>query len=122
MKQRKLFSGIGLIALFSWGGLFLFMYNVPPSTHLALLAFFGLLAVALMLTFSPLAYLIGQRLLFTRRYRSTVSQALRQGALLTFIITANLALRLLHSWNLLTTFIIIAAAIIIEVLSLARKA
>lgn len=122
MKQRKLFSGIVLIALLSWGGLLLFTYNVSPSTPLALLTFFLLLAVALMLTFSPLAYLIGQRLLFTRRYRSTASQALRQSALLTFIIIANLVLRLLDSWNLLTACIIIAAAIIVEVLSLARKA
>jgi hypothetical protein len=122
MKQRKLLSAIVLIALLSWGGLLLFTYNVRPSTPLALFAFFLILAVALMIIFFPLAYLIGQRFLFTRRYRSTVSQALRQGALLSFIVIANLALRSLHSWNLLTTFIIIAAVIIIEVLSLARKA
>jgi hypothetical protein len=122
MKQRKLLSAIVLIALLSWGGLLLFTYHVQPSTPLAFFAFFLILAVALMAIFFPLAYLIGKRFLFTRRYRSSVSQALRQGALLTFIVIANLALRLLHSWNLLTTFIIIAAAIIIEVLSLARKA
>jgi hypothetical protein len=121
MKQRKLLSAIVLIALLSWGGLLLFTYHVQPSTPLVFFAFFLILAVALMVIFFPLAYWIGQRFFFTRRYRSTVSQALRQGALLTFIIIANLALRLLHSWNLLTTFIIIAAAIIIEVLSLARK-
>jgi hypothetical protein len=122
MKQRGVLIGICLIALFIWGGLFLFTYQIRPATSLALAAFFLILTSALISTFAPLAYILGQRLLFTRRYRPTVGQSLRQGILLTLVVIANLMLRLLHSWNMLTAIVIIAAAIVIEILSLARKA
>lgn len=122
MKQREFLIGIFLIALFIWGGLFLFTYQVRPASSLALIAFFFMLTTALICTFAPLAYILGQRFLFGRRYRSTVGQSLRQGILLTFIIIANLVLRLLHSWSLLTAIVIIVAAFVFEILSLARKA
>jgi hypothetical protein len=121
MKQREVLSGIALIALLIWGGLFLYTYQVRPSTPLVLSIFFLILAAALITTFGLLAYLLGQRFLASRRYRSAVGQALRQSVLLTFIIIANLLLRLLHSWSLLTAIVIIVAAVVIEILSLARK-
>jgi drug/metabolite transporter (DMT)-like permease len=121
MKQREVLSGIALIALFIWGGLFLYTYQVRPSTPLVLSIFFLILAAALITTFGLLAYLLGQRFLSSRRYRSAVGQALRQSILLTFVIIANLLLRLLHSWSLLTAIVIIVAAVVSEILSLARK-
>jgi hypothetical protein len=47
--------------------------------------------------------------------------ALRQGLLLALVIIFNLMLRVWHSWNILAALIIFVAAVIIEVLSLARK-
>ncbi len=121
MKQREVLIGIFLIALFIWGGLFLFTYQIRPATQLVLVTFLFLLTAALISTFAPLAYMLGQRFLITRRNHSIVGQSLRQSLLLTFVIIANLILRLLHSWNLLTAIVILAAAIVIEILALARK-
>ncbi|GCE18308.1 hypothetical protein [Dictyobacter kobayashii] len=121
MKKNPFRTIVAMIAPLAWGGLLLFTYLVVPSSLFTFLTFFSLLAIALMCTFFPFTHLLGQRLLFTRRYRATTRQALRQAGLLTFIIVANLILRALHSWNLLTVFIIILAAVIVEILSLARK-
>ncbi|GHO86821.1 hypothetical protein [Dictyobacter formicarum] len=121
MKKYPYRTIVAMIAPLAWGGLLLFTYLVVPSSLFAILMFFGLLSLALMCSFFPLTHFLGQRLLFTRRYRATNRQALRQAGLLTIIILANLALRALHSWNILTAFIIIIAAVIVEILSLARK-
>ncbi|GCE26093.1 hypothetical protein KDA_15770 [Dictyobacter alpinus] len=121
MKRLSWFSIVSLIAPLAWGGLFLFTYFVPPSAPLPILAFFLLLTIALLSTFFPLAYSLGQRLLFTRRYRATKRQALRQAILLSFIVLANLILLSLHSWNPLTALIIVIAMVLVEVLFLARK-
>ncbi|GLV57755.1 hypothetical protein KDH_45910 [Dictyobacter sp. S3.2.2.5] len=112
---------VALIAPLAWGGLLWFTYMVQPSSIFTMLLFFVLLSLALMCSFFPLTSVIGERLLFTRRYRATTRQALRQAALLTIIVVANLVLLALHSWNILTAFIIIIAAVLVEVLSLARK-
>lgn len=77
--------------------------------------------VALTCTFSPLAYLLDKRLLFSRRQRVTMRQALRQGALLSLAIVLNLILRALDSWSILMFVVIMSSAIIVEVISLARK-
>lgn len=121
MKRRSLFIIMYLIAPLAWGGLFLFTYWVSPSAPLPILAFFLLLTIALLSLFFPLTYVLGQRLLFSRRYRATVRQALRQALLLSFIVLANLILLSLHSWNPLTALIIVFAMILVEILSLARK-
>ncbi|GCF10324.1 hypothetical protein [Dictyobacter arantiisoli] len=122
MKKRFSLLHLFVIAPVAWGGLFYFTYYVRPSSTLPLLTFFVLLALALLTIFVPSAYLLGQRLLFTRRYQATGQQAFRQGSLLTLIIILNLILRALHSWSVLTALIILIAAIIAEIISLARKA
>lgn len=88
---------------------------------LAFVALFVLLGVALTSTFSPLAYFVTLRFLSSRLYRATVRHALRQGALLSLCIVLNLVLRALHSWNIFTAVVIFVAAVVVEVLSLARK-
>jgi hypothetical protein len=110
-----------LLAPFIWGGFLLFTRFVPPYTTPAFIAFFILLGVALTSTFSPLAYFIGLRFLSSRLYRTTVRHALRQGVLLSLCIILNLILLSLHSWNIFATIVIFVAAIVIEVVSLARK-
>ncbi|GER87449.1 hypothetical protein KDW_16110 [Dictyobacter vulcani] len=121
MKRRSLFIIMYLIAPLAWGGLLLFTYQVSPSAPLPIVAFFLLLTIALLSLFFPLTYWLGQRLLFSRRYRATARQAFRQAVLLSFIVLANLILLSLHSWNLLTALIIVFAMVLVEVLSLARK-
>ena len=110
-----------ILAPFLWGGLLLFTRYIPPQTVLAFIAFFALLSIAITSTFAPIAYFISLRFLSSRLYRTTVRHALRQGALLSLCIILNLILLSLHSWNIFATIIILAAAIVIEVVSLARK-
>jgi hypothetical protein len=121
MTNRAALHTLMLLAPLAWGGLLLFAYFVPPHTVLAFVALFVLLGVALTSTFSPLAYFVTLRFLSSRLYRATVRHALRQGALLSLCIIFNLVLRALHSWNIFTVIVIFVAAVVIEVLSLARK-
>lgn len=120
MTKRSSLSLIGIIALLAWASLLLFTGFVPPHTLLAFVAFFLILSVALVGTFTPITYTLG-RLLLTRRHLVTMRYALRQSTLLALVILLNLILRALHSWNIFTALVILAAAIIIEILALARK-
>ncbi len=119
--NRKALYILILLAPLLWGGFLLFTRFVPPHTTLAFIAFFILLGVAFASTFSPLAYFISLRFLSSRLYRATVRHALRQGVLLSLCIILNLILLSLHSWNIFTAIVIFIAAIVIEVVSLARK-
>ncbi len=110
-----------LLAPFLWGGLLLYTRFIPPHTLLAFIAFFLLIGIAITSTFSPVAYFIGLRFLSSRLYRTTIRHALRQGILLSLCIVLNLILLSLHSWNIFAAIIIFAAAIIIEIISMARK-
>ena len=109
------------VALLAWSGLLLFTRYTAPTSLYAFTIFFLLLEVALISTLSPIAYFIGLRLFPRRLYDATKGHALRQGVLLSLVIVLNLLLRALHSWNIFTAIIILAVAIVIEVLSLARK-
>lgn len=109
------------LAPLAWAGLLLFINFVPPRGILAFAIFFILLDVALTCTFSPIAYFISLRFVSSRLYRTTVRHAFHQGALLALCIVLNLILRALHSWSIFTAIVIFAAAIIIEVVLLARK-
>ncbi len=108
-------------ALLAWAALLLFTRFIPPATVPTFFAFFILLMIALTSTFTPLAYVIGVRLLSARLYRATLRHALRQGLLLALCIVLNLVLRVLHSWNLIMAIVIFAAVVVVELLSLARK-
>lgn len=120
MTNRTALYTLLLLAPLAWGGLLLFTYFVPPGLA-SFVVLFVLLGVALTSTFSPLAYFVTLRFLSSRLYRVTVRHALRQGALLSLCIILNLILRALHSWNIFTAVVIFVAAVVVEVLSLARK-
>lgn len=110
------------VAVFTWAGLLLFTHFIPPYTLLAFVTFFLILTLALICTFAPCSYALGQRLFASRRrHRITLRYALRQGGLLSLAIVLNLILRALHSWNVIMAIVIVAAAVIVEVLFLARK-
>lgn len=110
-----------LLAGLSWGALLLFTHFVPPRGIASFAIFFAFLFVALVCTFSPLAYVIGLRFIASRLYRATLRHSLRQGILLSLWIVFNLILRALHSWSLFTTIVSLGIVAVIEVLSLARK-
>jgi len=110
-----------VLAILLWGGLLAFTRFVAPNGVPAYTIFFVLLAVALSCTFIPIAYFINLRFLSSRLYRATMRHSLRQSVLLSLCIVLNLLLRSLHSWNIITALIIFIAAIVIEVVSLARK-
>ena len=120
MSNRSSLYTLLLIAPLAWGGLLLFTRLVAPSTALAFFVFFLILGVALTSVFAPLAYFIGLSF-FSARYHATIRHAIRQGALLTLVIILNLILRALHSWSIFMAVVTLVAAVIIEILSLARK-
>ena len=121
LTNRTSLSILLLLAPFAWSGVLLFTRFVPPHSPLAYLVFFILLGVALTCTLSPLTYLIGLRLLTFRHYQPTVAHAIRQAALLSLCVIINLMLLSLHSWNIFAVIITLIAAIVIEMISLARK-
>ncbi|GAC1366131.1 MAG: hypothetical protein NVS2B12_12400 [Ktedonobacteraceae bacterium] len=121
MTSRVSLYTLIAIAPLSWGGLVLFTYYVPPLNPSAFVFLFLILLVALTCTFAPLAYWLGSHLLSAQRYQATVLAATRQGALLALVVILNLIFRALDSWNIFMAFVILAAAIVVEVLFLARK-
>jgi len=121
LTNRNALHFLIVLAPLAWAGLAIYIYFVPPRGLLSLVAFFLLLDVALTGTFSPIAYAISMRFISSRLYRAAVRHAIRQGALLALVIVLNLILRALHSWSIVTAIIILAAAVVIEVVSLARK-
>ena len=110
-----------MLALLMWAAIVLFTRYVPPQGIKAFAVFFALLAIALACTFAPVAYVVGLRFISSRLYRATMRHAVRQGILLSLCIVLNLILRALHSWNIITAIIIFVVAIMIEIVSLARK-
>lgn len=118
MSNRSSLSTLLLIALFSWGGLLLFTYLVPPRTLPAFVPFFLILVVALTSTVAPIAYIVDRRFSSTA---PTTRRAIRRGALFTLIVVLNLTLLALRSWNVLTAILVAIAVIVVEVIVLARK-
>ena len=121
MTARSSLSFLLLLALVAWGALALFTRFVAPNTSLSFIAFFIILLVALTSTLTPVAYAISRVVLAKRAYRTTMRQSLREGMLLTLVIVLNLLLLALHSWNIFTALASVAAAVVLEVLLLARK-
>ncbi|MBV9230139.1 MAG: hypothetical protein JOZ18_12555 [Chloroflexi bacterium] len=121
MTNRSSLWILLLIALLTWGGLLLFTRYVPPHSIAAFIAFFLILSIALTSTIAPIAYFISHRVLPRHFYRTTIRQAIRQGALLTLVVILNLILRALHSWNIFMAIVILVAAIMVEALFLAKK-
>jgi hypothetical protein len=121
MSNRSILLILSGIALLAWGGLRLFTYLVPPHTPLAFIAFYLILIPAVTCTFALVAYVIGARLFSLRLYKLTLRHAIRQGLLLSLVLVFNLILLDLHSWYIFTSIIVLVAAVVVEVLSLARK-
>jgi hypothetical protein len=121
VTNRSALSLTGIIALVAWASVLLFTGFVPPHTLLAFVAFFLILSLALISTFAPMTYNFGRLLFMRRRQLVTMRYAFRQATLLALVVLFNLILRALHSWNIFTVLIILATAIIIEILALARK-
>lgn len=99
----------------------LYTRYTPPRSFLAFTGFFVILGITLGSTLTPITYTIGSRLFPIRIYQATLRHAARQAVLITLVVIFNLILRALHSWNIFTAIAIIAAAIIFEMLTLARK-
>ena len=121
MSKSFSLSRLLLVAPFAWGGLLLFTRYIPPHTLPAFIVFFLILAIGMICIFAPIAYFIGAYLFSSRLYQATSRHALRQGTILALIIILNLILRALHSWSIFTAIVILVAAIVIEIISLARK-
>lgn len=121
MPNRISLYTLLVIAIIAWIVLALFTRFMPPSTIVALLVFFLILLVALISSFTPFTYMLSRRLFEGRHYRMTIRQAIRQSSLLALVVILNLVLRALHSWNLAMAIVILGAALIIEILFLARK-
>jgi hypothetical protein len=120
-RRRTSLVTLAVLGLCAWGGLLAFTRFIAPTTLPAFVAFFAILIVALTGTLTPVAYFVGSRLIPSSRYRSTVRYALRQGLLLSLAVVLNLILRALHSWNPLMGVSIFGAAIVVEIMALARK-
>ena len=118
--RAVLYSSVAIAAL-AWVAVVLFTRFVAPTGFMAFTLLFVLLGVALTCTLTPITYGIGLRLITSHVYRATVSHAMRQALLLSLAVILNLLLLSLHSWNVFTGLIILAAAIVVEVLFLARK-
>ncbi len=116
--RSSLLTLIG-VACVLWAGLLLFTYFVRPQSLLAYMVFFLLLSSALTSTLAPVIYSVGRWLFARRIYRYTLRQSFRQSAFLALVIVFNLMLSVLHSWNLFTGLMILAAAGVMEFLTLA---
>ncbi len=121
MTTRTALLMAGSMGLLAWAGLVIFTRDVAPQNIMAFVAFFLLLIVAITCTLTPLAYGMAARVLARYQYRASVRQALRQSILLSLAVTLNLLLRALHSWNLFMGITIFGAAVVVEILSLAKK-
>lgn len=121
MTGRAVFYSSVAIAPLAWIAVAIFTRFVAPTGITAFTLLFLLLGIALTSTITPIAYGISLRLITSHLYRATVQHALRQGILLSLAIILNLILLSLRSWNVFMCLIILVAAIIVEVLFLARK-
>ncbi len=121
MTGRSVLYSSVVVALLAWSAVALFTRFVAPTGIMAFTLLFVLLGVALTGTLTPITYGIGLRLITSRIYRATISHAMRQALLLSLAVILNLLLLSLRSWNIFTGLIILAAAIVVEVLFLARK-
>ena len=118
MRKRSSLLRPLIIALLAWAALLTFTYFMWPPTIWVFVAFFVMLAVALISTFSLLIYIIGRNVFSLYQ---TMRPAVRQSTLLSLVIIFNLLLRALNSWNIIMAIVIFIAAVILEILALARK-
>lgn len=122
MANRHPILTMVVVALVAWVGLGLYGKFVPPEGALARSLFLLLMFITLTATFTPIALLIGRRLIRSKWYaRHAWRHALRQGALVALAIVANLALKALDAWFWADIILIALAVVLIELIALARK-
>jgi hypothetical protein len=110
-----------LSGLLCWGALLWFTYDVYPAATVTFFLFFLLLLGALTFTLIVPVYRIGIRFFFARSHRMTLPRAFSLSLVCALAIVLNLILRALHSWSLIMAVVIIAAAVVVDILLLARK-
>ena len=94
----------------------------PQRARWPALLFLFLLLIALTTTFTPIAQLVGSRFIRSKWYAQHAwRHALRQGALLALVIVANLTLKALDAWFWADILLIALAAVLVELIALARK-
>ncbi|HEY3992512.1 MAG TPA: hypothetical protein VGM01_06475 [Ktedonobacteraceae bacterium] len=120
LSRRGLISIIALVALCMWGALFVFTYFIRPQNLPAILAVFILLSAALLCTCTLLIYLISWAILAARARRPSLTQALREGGLITAWLIFNLLLSTLHSWSIFTMIVSFGIIVVVELLVLGR--
>jgi hypothetical protein len=103
-----------------WGALFVFTYFIRPQNLPAILAVFILLSAALLCTCTLLIYLISWAILAARARRPSLTQALREGGLITAWLIFNLLLSTLHSWSIFTMIVSFGIIVVVELLVLGR--
>jgi hypothetical protein len=118
-SRRGALLMIALIALCAWGGLLTFTYFVPPQGQVAPLVFL-LLGLALWSTSTLPIYAISWLILARRGYRPTLSQAVREGGLISAWLIFNLLLKTLSSWSILGAVVSFGIIVVIELLVLGR--
>ncbi|HEY7127729.1 MAG TPA: hypothetical protein VH540_27620 [Ktedonobacterales bacterium] len=110
------------VATLAWVSLGIVGKLVQPQGILAPTIFLLILFFALTTSLTPLAQVIGARLVRSKWYQQqSLRHALRQGTLLATAIIVNLVLLLLHAWFWADVVLLVLAIILIELIALARK-
>ncbi len=122
MLMRHPIVTMAVVALFAWLVLGLFGKLVAPQGTLSRALFLLLLLFALIATCTPVAQLVGSRLVHSKWYaQHSFRHALRQGTLVALAIVANLALRALDAWFWADILLIVVAVVLVEIIAIARK-
>lgn len=110
------------VAFVAWVGLLLFGKFVPPEGALARSLFLLIVFIALTTTFAPIAQFVGSRIVRSKVYAQHAARhALRQGALASLAVVANLALKALDAWYWADIILIVFVVVLVELIALARK-
>jgi hypothetical protein len=110
------------LAALAWVGLALFGKLVPPQGVLAPTIFLLILFLALTTSLTLLIQVIGVHLIRSTWYQQhSLRHALRQGTLLAAASSVNLVLLLLHAWFWADVVLLLLAAVLVELIALARK-
>ncbi len=119
LSRRGALITLTLAALCTWGGLLTFTYFVPPQEQVAPLVLV-LLGLALWSTSTLLIYAVARLILARRAQRPALSQAIREGGLISAWLIFNLLLRVLSSWSILSAVVSFGIIVVIELLVLSR--
>ncbi len=126
-RPRRIADSFGprvqlVAALVAWGAIGILMYAVQPTSTLVIVAFFGLLFLALALTCAPIIYGLSLRFATSPRSREdTLRRSLRQGVLTAGFVVANAVLLLLHALSFLTALLTFGAFATFELVLFMRN-